>query len=79
MAIIFGLLLGIALLIGIYVFRSRCWLSSLPIHPGSLYFVRRLYPLMILLSPKTKALHPVLMSVANSARAHWTTEVSPSP
>lgn len=31
MAIIFGVLLGIALLIGIYVFRSRCWLC--PPHP----------------------------------------------
>lgn len=30
MAIIFGLLLGIALLIGIYVFRSRCWLFPPP-------------------------------------------------
>lgn len=32
MAIIFGLLLGVALLVGIYICRSRCWVLPSP-HP----------------------------------------------
>lgn len=84
MAIIFGLLLGIALLIGIYVFRSRCWLC--PPHPfiwGHSALLEALpYPRSFScpLKPKLRCSpYPALMSVANSARVHWTTEISLGP
>jgi hypothetical protein len=91
-AIIFGLLLGLALLLGIHVFRSRCWLVPVPPHSvflGPFASSEALtVALMTLLSPTTKAqvypstdpVHPVPdASGANSARAHWTTEVVLGP
>lgn len=91
-AIIFGLLLVVALLIGIlHVFRSRCRLLPPPCSPTlgpCIWSEALIIAPMALPPPSSKAqrcphahpAHPApVVSGVNSARAHWTTLVVLGP